>query len=61
MEFNRVELEIILAALEVQQKARVAITTDAVIEGDFIRADAALKHQSEREILINRIKQHLKK
>ena len=61
MQFNNDELKLIISALETIQEARSAITKNAVIDGDYIRADAALKDQSEREILINRIKQHIEK
>jgi hypothetical protein len=58
MQFNNDELELIISALETIQEARSAITTNAVIDGDYIRADAALKDQAQREQIINRINTH---
>ena len=59
VQFNKEEMKIILNALETIQQARQSITTDAVINGDYIRADAALKHLNEREQIIQRIKAYL--
>jgi hypothetical protein len=59
LHFNKDELKHILNALETIQQARQAITTEAVIEGNYIKADAAYKQTAEREQIINRIKAHL--
>jgi hypothetical protein len=60
LHFTKDELKLILSALDTVQTARQAITSEAVIEGDYIRADAALKDSADRERIIQRIKQHLK-
>jgi hypothetical protein len=60
LHFNKDELAIILQALETIQQARQSITTNAIIDGDFIKADSAYKHMAEREQIITRIKEHLK-
>jgi hypothetical protein len=60
LQFNKDELKHILSALETIQQARQSITAEAVIESDYIRADAALKGIAEREQLIKRITEHLK-
>lgn len=61
LQFDKHELKHILNALETIQKARQAITTEAVIEGDYIRADAALKDTAEREKIAIKIKEFLEK
>ncbi len=61
MQFNKDELKLILAALETIQEARQSISASAVIEGDFIKADAAWRDVAEREIIIKRIQEHLEK
>lgn len=60
MHFNKDELNLILTALETIQEARQSISTSAVIEGDFIKADAAWRDVAEREKIIKSIKEYLK-
>jgi hypothetical protein len=60
LSFTKDELRLILNALDTMQRARQAITSEAVIEGDYIRADSALKDTGEREKIIQRIEAHLK-
>ena len=60
IQFTKDELKHILHALETIQEARQSITTSAIIDGDFIKADSAYKHMAEREQIITRIKEHLK-
>ena len=59
--FTKDELKIILSALETIQQARQSLTSSAVIDGDYMKADAAWKNVAEREQIIKRIEEHLKR
>jgi hypothetical protein len=59
--FTKDELKLILSALETIQQARQSLTSSAVIDGDYMKADAAWKNVAEREQIIKRIEEHLKR
>jgi hypothetical protein len=61
LQFSKDELKLILNALETIQQARQSITASAALEGDYIKADAAWKNVAEREQIIKRIEEHLKR